>query len=138
MPQMTGLSTRQLSVMRNSYGNRLQDTCDIHTRANTRDASGQPIATWTATYTDVACGFEFSPFKFRSREVVGAGEETAEILVRARLPLSYYDTVNTNDRIILTDRFGDDNYPADETYEIQGFLERGPAGLVVNLKRVEP
>jgi hypothetical protein len=116
----------------------MTDTCNIHTRANVLSDSGQPVASWTLLASDVSCGFEFSPFKFRSREitVVGGGEETSEILVRCRLPLSYYSSVDTDDRIILTDRFGDADYPTPETYEIQGFLERGPAGLIVNLKRV--
>ena len=135
-----GLTRRQLGVMRHMYDSAMTDTCTIHTRANVLSDSGQPVPSWTVLATGVSCGFEFSPFKFRSREItiVGGGEETSEILVRCRLPLSYYDTVDTNDRIILTDRFGDENYPAPETYEVQGFLERGPAGLIVNLKRVVP
>lgn len=134
-----GLSRRQLGVIRNVYTGTMADTCDIHTRSNVLSGSGQPVASWTALATDVKCGFEFSPFKFRSRELtnLGGGEETSEILVRCRLPLSYYSSVDADDRIILTDRYGDDDYPAPETYEIQGFLERGPAGLIVNLKRIE-
>ena len=132
-----GLSRRQLGVMRSVYDQSMTDTCSIHTRTNVLSDSGQPVPSWTLLASGVSCGFEFSPFKFRSREitVIGGGEETSEILVRCRLPLAYYDSVDTNDRIILTDRFGDANYPAPETYEIQGFLERGPAGLIVNLKR---
>lgn len=133
-----GLTRRQLGVMRHIYNSAMSDECTIHTRTNVLSGSGQPVASWTVLATGVSCGFEFSPFKFRSREitVVGGGEETSEILVRCRLPLSYYTTVDTDDRIILTDRFGDADYPTPETYEIQGFLERGPAGLIVNLKRV--
>jgi hypothetical protein len=112
------------------------DRCTISTRDNTLDDAGQPIAGWTSLATDVPCGFEFSPFKFRSREIVAGGEGTSEILVRARLPMSYYDSVDQEDRLILTARFGD-TYTTPETYEIQGFLERGPAGLIANLKRVE-
>lgn len=134
----SGLTRRQISVIRNTYGDLMHDTCDIHTRSNTLSDAGQPVASWTAVATDVPCGFEFSPFKFRSREIVGGGEETSEILVRCRLPVSYYDDIDQSDRIILTDRFGDADYPAPETYEIQGFPERGPAGIIVNLKRVEP
>ena len=125
--------------MRNMYTGLMGDTCEIHTRSNTLSSSGQPVASWTTLATGVSCGFEFSPFKFRSRELtnLGGGEETSEILVRCRLPVAYYDDINADDRIILTDRFSDGDYPASETYEIQGFLERGPAGLIVNLKRVE-
>lgn len=135
---MYGLSRRQLAVMRDSYADLMHDTCEIHTRTNVQAPSGQPVASWSTLATGVSCGFEFSPFKFRSREIISGGEETSEILVRARLPLSYYDDIDQSDRIILTDRFGDDDYPTPETYEIQGFPERGPAGLIVNLKRIEP
>ena len=133
-----GLSRRQLLVMRDTYGDLMHDKCTIHTRSNVVAASGQPVASWTVLATDVPCGFEFSPFKFRSREIIGAGDEVSEILVRCRLPLSYYDDIDQSDRIILTDRFDDADYPAPETYEIQGFPERGPAGLIINLKRVSP
>ena len=135
---MKGLSRIQLRVMRWAFDSLMPDTCTIHTRSNVVDGTGQPVATWTVLETGVSCGFEFSPFKFRSREIISGGEETSEILVRCRLPLSYYDDIDQSDRIILTDRFGDGDYPAPETYEIQGFPERGPAGLVVNLKRIEP
>jgi hypothetical protein len=133
------LSRRQISVMRSVYDGMMQDTCSIYTRSNTLSSSGQPVASWALLASGVECGFEFSPYKFRSREITstGGGEETSEILVRCRLPISYYSSIDQNDRIVLTDRFDDGDYPAPETYEIQGFLERGPAGLIVNLKRVE-
>ena len=136
---MRGLSRRQIGVMRNSYGDLMHDRCELHTRTNVVSSSGgQAVASWTTFATNVPCGFEFSPFKFRSRETSGPGEETSEILVRCRLPVSYYDDIDRSDRVVLTDRFGDADYPVPETYEIQGFLERGPAGIIVNLKRVEP
>ena len=68
---------------------------------------------------------------------MAGGEGTSEILVRARIPMSYYDSIDQEDRLILTYRHGT-TYATPETYEIQGFVERGVAGLVVNLKRVEP
>lgn len=132
-----GLGDRQKAVMRTIYGALMADRCTLSVRSNTTAASGQPVASWSSYATNVPCGFEFSPFKFRSREIVGAGEETAEILVRCRLPVTYYDAIDTNDRIILTARFGE-TYTTPETYEIQGFLERGPTGLIVNLKRIQP
>ena len=134
---MPTLSDRQRSVMRSTYNAAMMDECTLSTRSNTRDASGQPMPTWTTLETGVKCGFETSPFKFRAREIVAGGEGTSEILVRARLPIKYYDQIDQEDRFILTTRSGDE-LTTSETYEIQGFLERGPAGLVANLKRVEP
>lgn len=134
---MTKLSDNQIAQMRNLYDDIMSDTCDIHNRSNVLDAAGEPIPIWVPVATSVSCGFEFSPFKFRSRELVAGGEETSEILVRARLPISYYDIVDVDSRLILTARFGE-TYTTSEIYEVQGFEERGPAGLIVNLKRVQP
>ena len=131
------LMDAQITQMRATYGTHMHDRCTLSVRTDTQDATGQPMPTWTAFATDVPCGFETSPFKFRAREIVAGGEGTSEILVRARIPISYYDNIDQNDRLILTKRVGD-TLTTPETYEIQGFLERGPAGLVVNLKRVEP
>lgn len=131
------LTNSQMDVMREYFVALMPDKCTIRTRSNTRDSAGQPIATWTDYETDVKCGFETSPFKFRAREIVAGGEGTAEILVRARLPLSYYDAIDQEDRLVLTYRHGGD-MTVGEVYEIQGFIERGMAGLIVNLKRVEP
>ena len=132
---MSFFSTKQRAQMRRAYNARMFDVCNLHTRSNTQDSAGQPIASWTVLATDVPCGFETSPFKFRAREIVAGGEGTSEILVRARLPVSYYDSIDQDDRLILTGRSGD-TLTTSETYEIQGFLERGPAGLIANLKRV--
>jgi hypothetical protein len=99
--------------------------------------SGQLVPTWSALRTYVPCSFEFSPFKFRSRETAYPGLETSEILVRARLPLSYYDDITQEKRLQLTHRFGDKLTTA-EDYEIQGFPERQAFGITVNLQRIEP
>ena len=131
------LSTAQILQMRKLYDDTLPDLCDIMSRTDAASVSGQPVGSYAASYSDVPCGFENSPFKFRSREIVAGGEGTSEILVRARLPMKYYDYINQDDRLRLTKRFGD-TYATPETYEIQGFAERGPAGIILNLKRVEP
>ena len=130
-------STLELAQLKADNEGHLMDECTILTRSDALDAAGQPIPSWAEAATAVPCGFGFSPFKFRSREISVAGaEETSEILVRARISLDYFDTISQNDRLKLTKRFGS-TYTTPETYEVQGFLERGPSGLVVNLKRVE-
>lgn len=131
------LSALELAQLQSDNQDHMNDTCDIMTRSDTLNNYGEPVPTWTAAYLSVPCGFEFSPFKFRARETGMPGMETSEILVRARLPIAYYDTVSQNDRLRLTHRFGV-ALNTSETYEVQGFTERGPSGLVVNLQRVEP
>jgi len=132
------IDSKRIGVMRQFYESRLPDRCIIAKRSDTLSDSGQPVASYdTTTYTDIPCGFEFSPFKFRSREVVAGGEGTSEILVRARMSVDYFNIVESDDRIVLTSRNGE-TYSTAETYEIQGFAERGLVGMVLNLKRAEP
>ena len=130
------LSTRELSMMRADNESHMMDTAVIYTRTDTLDDLGQPIPTWTEGDT-IACGFAFSPFKFRSRELnIYGAEETSEILVRARVPSDYRDTLTTKDRLRLTHKFGV-ALTTGEDYDVQGFLEYGPSAMIVNLKRVE-
>jgi head-tail adaptor len=128
------LSASELSQLQSDNEDHMNDLCDIMGRTDSVDGYGQPIASWSAEYSDVPCSFEFSPFKFRSRET-GPGAETSEILVRARLPLSYYDDVTQEKRLHLTRRGA---VTVSEDYEVQGFPEMQFFGITVNLKRVEP
>jgi hypothetical protein len=129
-------STLELAQMQADNLSYMMDTAIIYTRSDTLDAYGQPIPAWTEGAT-IPCGFGFSPFKFRSRELGTYGaEETSEILVRARVPLDYIDTLTTNDRLYLTHLKGV-ALSTPDVYDIQGFEEPGPSAMVVNLKRVE-
>ena len=131
------LSPLEISQLEADNEGMMGDRCNILTRTNTVNSSGQPIATWTTAHTAVPCGFEFSPFKFRSRETGFPGAESSEILVRARISKDYYATIATDSRLVLTSRFGE-TLPETETYEVRGFTERGPSALIVNLLRVNP
>ena len=131
------LSSLELSQLQSDNEDHMNDLCNIMARSDTVDDYGQPVGAWTAEYSDVPCSFEFSPFKFRARETSFPGEETSEILVRARLPLSYYDNISQEKRLRLTKRFGATLTTA-EDYEIQGFPERQAFGITVNLQRIEP
>ena len=129
------LSALEIAQMQLDNVAHMPDTAVLMTRVNALDSYGQPIATWTDAAT-VPCGFEFSPYKFRAREMGLPGEETSEILVRARVSIDYYDVVSQSSRVRLTKRY-DVALTTPETYEIQGFSERGPSGLILNLQRVE-
>lgn len=131
------LSARELAQLQLDNEAHMNDLCTIRARANTQDSYGQPVGTWSDETTSVPCSFEFSPFKFRARETGVPGAETSEILVRARLPLSYYNTLTKEKRLRLTHRFGVQLTVA-EDYEIQGFPERQAFGVTVNLKRMQP
>ena len=114
----------------------MTDTAIILTRSDSNDEYGDPNPTYTPG-TTISCGFGFSPFKFRARELdIYGAEESSEILVRARVSLDYQDAMTTKDRLRLTHSFGVE-LTTPQDYDIQGFLELGPSAMVVNLKRVE-
>lgn len=131
------LSSRELKQLQRDNEAHMNDRCNIMERTDSVDDYGQPVASWSAEYSYVPCSFEFSPFKFRSRETAIPGAETSEILVRARIPLSYYDDISQEKMLRLTHRFGAE-LTASEDYTIEGFAERQAFGLTINLKRVEP
>lgn len=114
----------------------MQDTAVIMNPTYTQDAMNQPVQTWVDGST-IVCGFGFSPFKFRSRELSTFGaDESSEILVRARVSLDYQSEISPDSRLRLTHRYGVAVTPEQE-YQVQGFSEVGPDSMIVNLKRVE-
>jgi hypothetical protein len=129
-------SPLELGQMQADNVSYMMDTAIVYTRTDTLNSYGQPQETWTEGAT-IPCGFGFSPFKFRSRELdIYGAEETSEILVRARVPIEYLDTLTTNDRLYLTHLKGVELTTV-QMYDIQGFSEPGPSAVVVNLKRVD-
>lgn len=130
------ISPSQLRQMRRSNTERMMDRVVIINYTVSKDATGQEIKTYTDDLT-IDCGFGFSPFKFRSRELGTLGaEESSEILVRARVSIEHQDRINTTTRLRLTHRYGV-KLATPQTYEVQGFNEVGPSGMVINLKRVQ-
>lgn len=130
------LTAKQTRVMQLSNEDRMQDTADIYNYTTSRDAMGQLIKTW-AKGSSIVCGFGFSPFKFRARELsTFGGDESSEILVRARVSLDYQSEIQPDSRMHLTSRYGVAVNP-EQVYEVQGFNEIGPDAMIVNLKRVE-
>lgn len=136
MSNNAAFSPLELGQMQADNESYMMDTAIIYTRSDVVNSYGQSVAAWAEGAT-ISCGFGFSPFKFRSRELNTYGaEETSEILVRARVPIDYLDTLTTNDRLYLTHQKGV-ALTTIQQYDIQGFSEPGPSAIVVNLKRVD-
>lgn len=132
---MIGLTDLDLAQMRLDNIDIMANTCVILTRSDSQDSTGQPIASWTEAAT-TACGFEPLEYRFRTGEVNVPGEETSEIVARCRLPITYYSTISQNDRVRITHRYGE-ALSTTETFEVEGFAERGPSAFILNLRRVE-
>ena len=120
----------ELERMQDTQEGAMQDTCQILTYdPSSTDDYGMPVEVWTLGDV-VACGFDPS-----AREEINFGTEVAMTDAVLRLPI---DTDITNhDRIKMLRRYDDDLEETDqEKYEILGNPERGPSGLVLNLRRI--
>jgi hypothetical protein len=105
-------------------------------RTSTTGTYGERVATFSTAGT-YECGFAFSPFKFRSREVLlGDRSPTylSEILVRARMPKSAQGEIDTDDRVVLTHKWGE-KLDEPQIYDVQGYEELTLYGLILNLRR---
>jgi len=131
------INPAQQAVMKRRFNHLLPDTCIYKTPTITKSASYGTVRTFSDS-APIACGFEFSPFKFRAREMGNTGQEQGEILSRVRVSFADYSALAmTKEGVLeLTERWG--NTPAEtQLYEVQGFAEIGPAGVILNVKRAE-
>lgn len=127
------ISPDELRQIRHDNQQYLHDRLTHLRRTVTMGAYGEEVATWTEV-ASWPCGFAYSPFKFRSREIMAdARTPISEILVRARMPDEARGTIDTDDRVILTHKFGEP--VTNETYEVQGYEELTVYGFILNLKR---
>ena len=116
--------------MQDTQESAMQDTCQIKSRMETGyDDYGYPIASYKIIYVG-ACGFDASA----NKEVM-LGTQVAVVDAQIRLPLSSLDDFDNLDRIKITYRFGDEAEDP-QTFEVLGLPERGPSGLVLNLRLV--
>ena len=131
------LSKSELSHARYESERYLTDRLVHLRRTVTTGSYGEAISSF-ATASSWPCGFAYSPFKFRSREVLRGGERASipvsEILVRARVPQAMRGTIDTDDRVVLTYKFGE-KLAEPEVYEVQGYEELTIYGMILNLKR---
>jgi hypothetical protein len=127
------ISPDELAQIRHENERALHDELVHLRRTATTGAYGEQAATYTTVAT-WPCGFAYSPFKFRSREVLAdARTPISEILVRARMPQAARGTIDTDDRVVLVKKFGEALDPP-QTYDVQGFEELTVYGFILNLR----
>ena len=131
------LSKNELEQVRRENERYLTDRLVHLKRSQVLGSYGEPLPTY-ATYSTWRCGFAYSPYKFRSREVLRGGERAtipvSEILVRARLPQEAKGVIDTDDRVVLIHKFNE-ALEEPQVYEVQGYEEITIYGLILNLKR---
>lgn len=123
------IQAQELSRMRQAQAETLNDTIQHIRRQTATNEYGQPDVTWVLAES-YACGFQpvAKPEAMNDTEV-------PLVDAKLRLPLTLESTIAHTDRVKLTHRFGE-ALADPQTYEIVGLPERGPSGLVYNLKRV--
>lgn len=129
------ISPNELAQIRHENERYLTDRLLHVRRSMTMGSYGEQVVVWTEVRS-WPCGFAYSPFKFRSREILADSRAPiSEILVRCRMPIAARGTIDTDDRVILTHKFGE--AVTHETYEVQGFEEATIYGFILNLRRTE-
>jgi hypothetical protein len=124
---MTMLATDDIALMRADQALSRWDTCRrlVYT-AGATNAYGMPEPPTYVRGDAITCGLDMN-----STNEVMIG--TQVIIADASLRLLVTTTLDNRDRIEITQRFGE-VVAAPLVYEIIGEPERGPSGLVVNLR----
>lgn len=127
---MRDLSADELTSLRAFAEATMQDECYIMRRSRTYSASsGEPVETYTADASAVACGFEPTGNTERWRGVVAVTD------VDARLRLPFGTAIDDSCHVQVTQRHG--QAVTAETYDVVSEPRTGPSGIVCDLKRVE-
>lgn len=131
-------SAAQLAMMQGVQERHMQDEGWVYTYDPTAvNAYNLPVAAYTKASRATVCGFEPT-----ANEVQRSGE-VGTIDGKLRLPLD--TAINEHDLFLLTKRYGvaltdtsviNDEAVTGQLYSVFGPPERGPSGLVVNLKSV--
>jgi hypothetical protein len=125
---MTPFSPAELAAMRATQSGAMMDTCLIMRYiSGVKDEGNVPVNAWR-TGESVACGFNPAG----GREVM---EQTQVAIADAQVRLPISTTLDSRDRIKITHRFGE-QINQQPTYEVIGLPERGPSGLLLNLRLV--
>jgi len=125
---MRAFTLTELSRMQGTQESAMQDTCWIQVYSSMTDGYGNPKPVYQDAY-ESECGLEhLDPAEIQATGAVPV------IDAKLRLPL---DTeLDVRDRIKITHRFGV-RLAVPQVFEIDGFPERGPSGLMLSLKAVD-
>jgi hypothetical protein len=124
---MRTFTATELARLQDTQTGAMQDTCIIQTYSTaTTDRYGNPAPTYTPG-SPIPCGLDPTA----DNEVQASGEVG---IVDARLRLPIATVINEHDRVQITKRYG--VTITAQMFSVFGPPERGPSGLVVNLRTV--
>ena len=125
---MRHFTATELTRMRSTQDGAMQDVCRIGAYTSADDAYNLPSVTYV--YGDeVVCGLDL----MSSTEQQASGEVP---IIDAKLRLPIGTTINERDRIRVEQRYNED-LTTPQVFEIEGPVDRGPSGLVLDLRLVD-
>jgi hypothetical protein len=132
------LSDGKRLLMRAVQESAMQDTA-IHL---IRTATDSTFGDETVTYEDgetYACGFDPTGGDDRDLNASGRSATETEVVIsdaRLRLPLEALPAISPHDRFRVTHRYGE-ALDTPQTFDVLGYPQPGPSGVLVELRRVE-
>jgi hypothetical protein len=119
----------ELSDMQACQSSYLMDTCILQTHSASNDSYGQPVATYPDATSAITCGFDPTG----GRETMLPDKTILKTDAVIRLPIA--TVLDPKDRIKITKRHGVSITA--EIYQVVGNVQRGPSGLIVDVRRVQ-
>jgi hypothetical protein len=126
---MSDFSAEELTNFRTAQDGHMMDTCLVGVRTVSYNTFGEPVEVFTnSAATD--CGLDMRSGSERH------GEKMTQITYDATMRLPIGTTVNVLDRITVTHRFSE--AVTNITYRVESPVQRGPSGVRVLLRKVDP
>jgi len=119
----------ELERMQGTQDSAMQDTCQIGVYSRTFDSFGEPVPLYTYG-TAIVCGFD------PTGGVEDWRRDMTALNINATVRLPINTVVDVRDRIKIITRFGESITPL--TFEVVQFAQRGPSGLVLQLRETTP
>ena len=125
---MRHFTPTELTRMRSTQDGAMQDVCRVGAYQSADDGYNLPGATYVYG-VEVVCGLEL----VRPTEEMASGEVPV-INAHLRLPLA--TAIDERDRIRVEQRYNE-ALATPQVFEIEGPVERGPSGVVLQLRLVD-
>jgi hypothetical protein len=122
-------SAAELADFRTAQDGHMMDTCKIGVRSVTYNTTGEPIETFTLGNA-MDCGLDMRPGSERH------GENMTQVTYDATARLPIGTVINVLDRLTVTHRFGES--VTNITFRVESPVQRGPSGVRVILRKVDP
>lgn len=122
-------SAEELADFRTSQDGHMMDTCTVNVRTASYNSMGEPVETFTPGGA-IDCGLDMRPGSERH------GENMTQVTYDATMRLPIGTVINPLDRVTVSKRFGE--AITSITFRVESPVQRGPSGVRVLLRKVDP